>query len=644
MPGDWGLIVASRLIPPAPDNSRCHTFSMDSDLLVTVATEIINKKLTEAISGIAAALAKATKYDQRRMASALQQYATEQSVYVSRTKTILNPDHLRDVCSIVEAPHLRSGDGAVGKATWATLEKRSSFLMLSGTAGAGKSTILRSIYLEACQDGGRLPVFIELRHLNNTEETLLSYLMRQIGVEVDISREAAIKMLRSLHLLLLVDAFDELQPDKRDVVKAELFDLAVPSGKSSQPNRLRIVLSTRPDLSHSGWRFLEILHLMPLDIQQMRSLITKVGGDHSYVSRFIEQLADDTFFKRYSDFLGIPLLLILMLLMYKRNVAIPEKLHLFYEFAFDTLVLRHDSSSKDYTRVFRTGLDIRQFRDVLAAFSIRTHFKYVHEFSLADLHVELDVAQKICGLNSDGDDLIYDLATNICVIQQDGLVYTFTHRSFQEYFAAYFFAEMRFFNLRQGILSKFTLNSRNESILRMLSMLNQRLFEDEWLFPQLASLLNFLGITKNLITDYGLSDEKLKSSIPDRSCDLIRNVLVYRMSLDSERFWEVSNTDQARLVLFIMNLYDIKLDDPTETEKRVRRICKELLGIGWRTAELQDICAVAQARKQLVDHEQCGRPMVLVLLKLARDLRRRFEEDQRYGGALLMDVDRSKHR
>ena len=67
---------------------------------------------------------------------------------------------------------------------------------------------------------------------------------------------------------------------------------------------------------------------------------------------------------KHESFASNPLLLNIMLLTYDNYADIPEKLHLFYSNAFETLYIKHDATKGGYKREFKTKLSSDDFKRV----------------------------------------------------------------------------------------------------------------------------------------------------------------------------------------------------------------------------------------------------------------------------------------
>ena len=146
-------------------------------------------------------------------------------------------------------------------------------------------------------------------------------------------------------------------------------------------------------------------------------------------------------FDEHESFASNPLLLTLMLLMYDNYAEIPDKLHLFYEKAFETLYNKTYATESADRRIFKSKLSFDPFRSVFAYFCSISYFKHKIEFSRDEMMEYLTKASKTLD-KFVSEDYLDDLLNSVCVMYKDGLSYVFTHRSFQEYFTAFFISKL----------------------------------------------------------------------------------------------------------------------------------------------------------------------------------------------------------
>lgn len=173
-----------------------------------------------------------------------------------------------------------------------------------------------------------------------------------------------------------------------------------------------------------------------LSKKQALNLIKKIEFDETVKDTFYKAL-DESLFDKYQSFTSNPLLLTIMLLTFNNHASIPEKLNDFYEEAFSTLFNMHDATKDCYVRDIRSSLGCEDFKTVFSYICFKSYFRGEFEFSDSQLRNYIQQAkEKFSNLYFSIDDFQEDLISSVCLLVKDGLNYRFTHRSFQEYFAA----------------------------------------------------------------------------------------------------------------------------------------------------------------------------------------------------------------
>jgi hypothetical protein len=365
-------------------------------------------------------------------------YLMETNERVSTVKTFANPalpvsliDHF--VTTKLKTPKSKKTtidqDDLIGKIV------TQARVVVSATAGYGKSMLMKYIALSLFENPrGRIPIFIELRHLNRVSTpNILTYIntayRRTSNVSIDVFKLG----LQGGAFALLLDGFDELNHELRTSIEEQILELARSYPKCS------IVVSGRPDDKFLSWRTFEVLKICPMAKPQVVELINKLEYDRGTKRRFIAKI-NKGLFESHESFLSTPLLAILMLLTFEENANIPDKMHLFYSKAFDTLFHKHDAMKEQYDRQRRSGLQIDDFEKVFSVFCLSTYVKEKLEFTKAELLKTIKSAIQYTGLDVDADNLLFDLDEAVCLLQKEGNSFFFVHRSFQEYFTAVFLA------------------------------------------------------------------------------------------------------------------------------------------------------------------------------------------------------------
>ena len=176
-----------------------------------------------------------------------------------------------------------------------------------------------------------------------------------------------------------------------------------------------------------------------------------------------------------------------MLSTYNDYAEIPQKLHLFYYQAFDTMFSKHDAT-KSYRRKMLSNLSSDTFKECFAIFCFLTYQKAKTEFTFPEIE---DIFKKfpprIKNVLNIGN-FIHDLENCLCVLYKEGNRYKFSHRSFQEYFVAYFLniqtdSKMQDYSFLLIESGKFSTSA--DSVFFMLEDMNTLRFNSNILIPLL---------------------------------------------------------------------------------------------------------------------------------------------------------------
>lgn len=354
--------------------------------------------------------------------------------------------------------------------------------IITGTGGSGKSIFMRYLWLSLFENpDGRVPIFIELRNSNSVSNLdFESYILHSLTLgAAKISQADFSKGLRAGDYVLLLDGFDEISLDRRELVQRSVMDLA-----TNYPE-LKIVVSSRPDDVFASWTSFYVYTVRPMQKPDVIELVERSRFDDTSKSRFIKKIKDDNLYETHKSFLSNPLLCSMMLLTFSVNFDIPNKMHLFYEQAFDALYKRHDSHKPGgYKREFKSGLSEDEFKRILSLFCLITYHKEKFEFEREEILSFIRKALSVDGVKRDPEMFLHDMATCICFVVLDGISYAFSHRSFQEYFAAYCLAYVTT-QEAPSILKAFSRRPYDE-VMRLLSDMNPEVFLTQYVVPNVS--------------------------------------------------------------------------------------------------------------------------------------------------------------
>lgn len=265
----------------------------------------------------------------------------------SKIKTILYKTEPKYIYDFFECPLLRKGRSKpiMGDDINPLLEV-SNFLIIQGTGGIGKSTFLKHLFINELSQKDLIPIFVELKDLNAQadEYEISDFIFRKLfDLGCTVKKEYLEYALKSGCFLFLLDGYDEILSDKKDAFFKKLDSFC------DRYSDNYYILSSRPYSDFVEFQRFTIYTLCNLTKSQAVSLIKKIDFDADIKSQFVVAL-EDNLYDQHRSFASNPLLLNIMLLTFDNYAEIPEKLHLFYSNAFETLYSKHDATKAGYRR------------------------------------------------------------------------------------------------------------------------------------------------------------------------------------------------------------------------------------------------------------------------------------------------------
>jgi len=361
----------------------------------------------------------------------------------------------------------------------------SNFLIIQGTGGMGKSTLMKHLFINEITKKDLVPVFIELKDINDLKgeykiNDLIYNKLCVLGSTLD--KTGLEYALNSGCFLFLLDGYDEISSENRDYFFKELDSFC------DKYSGNKYIISTRPYSDFIEFQRFTILKICDFDKGQVLSLIKRIEYDNEIKERFIKAV-DKELYNRHKSFASNPLLLNIMLLTFDNYAEIPQKLHLFYANAFETLYSKHDATKSGYRRELKSGLSYDLFKKVFSCFCFTTYFQGKIEFSYDEL---IGVLKKVpMKIDFNIKNYIDDLVNSVCVLYKEGLNYKFSHRSFQEYFTAIFLKELSDTNMTKmarQLINKDFHKIRYDNVFYMLYDMAEDRVEQNILLPIIKDL------------------------------------------------------------------------------------------------------------------------------------------------------------
>ena len=473
----------------------------EMEMYLGIVTALLNKYADPFLKGVAGLAKDGWEKFKIDFDIAFAKYLKNSVEKYGKIKTILYRTEPKDIHDFFECPSLYWEKGCVicGD-TIDNLFNISNFIVIQGSGGIGKSTFLKYLFVQEVSKKRLIPIFIELKDLNsiNDDYEICDFVFQRLyDLGSTIERKYIEYALNSGCFVFLLDGYDEVSTVKRDAFFRKLDRFC------DRYSDNYFIISSRPYSEFVEFQRFSVLKLCNLSKKQALSLVGKLDFDNEIKSHFLTAL-DERLFERHRSFASNPLLLNIMLLTFDNYAEIPEKLHLFYANAFETLYSKHDATKAGYRREMRSSLSYDSFRRIFACFCFVTYYQCKYEMTHEELLSFLKRASRsISATEFEAENYIYDLVNSICVLYKEGMIYKFTHRSFQEYFTAIFLKDLSDQNMRKlgiELIKKDCYRASHDSVFSMLRDMAEQRFEQNILLPFViefdTSLKNDDGIDK----------------------------------------------------------------------------------------------------------------------------------------------------
>lgn len=423
----------------------------------------------------------------------------------SRIKTLLYDKTPKEFYSFYVCNDLKHDDKIIDSIDVEKLCLYSHYTIISGIGGLGKSMMMRHLLLNAIDNSDTLkllPVFIALKDYGETGENLFDYVFSVAQqFEESITRDQFAAVLKNGSGLLIFDGLDEVKTIYFSQLIHEVEHLT-----NSYPQSY-FVISSRPSTQLVSLNKFYELELQPFNKLQALNMIDNFEfsiGEQKIKEKFYTCLDRELWFS-HKEFAENPLLLTIMLMTFEEYAEVPAKIHKFYEMAFETLAKKHDD----------TKLLEREFKSKLSKDEIALYFSKICFLSYKDEKFEMTKTEfknylehclKKSSKEINGNDLLYDLSNNLCLLLKEGEKYHFIHRSFQEYFCAINFkngfekvSADRKEKMSEGLIKFFEgpRDNQSESVLEMLYDMVPEKVEEYIIIPKLEQILGDDNVCDN---------------------------------------------------------------------------------------------------------------------------------------------------
>lgn len=429
--------------------------------------------------------------------------------------TLVKEDHLRRASEQVKVDQYPSD-----------VVKKYNKILITDTAGMGKSTLTKRLFLDVIDNGYGIPVYIEMRRLVK-DRPILQEIQEQINsLTKDFDKELLLEFIQTGGFVFFLDGYDEISLENRTAVTTNIQDFI------SKADNNVFIMTSRPEQALTSFGDFQVFTINPLAKKEAYELLRKYDNQGSTSKQLIEELKSGQY-DMINEFLKNPLLVSLLFAAFDYKQTIPLKKHIFYRQVYDAYFDSHDLSKGDsFIHDKCSKLDIDDFERVLRYVGFKCLKFQKIEFEKDALLQIINEAKDFCpDLNFSISDYFSDIMSAVPLFCKDGQYYRWVHKSLQEYFAAQFIYKDS--KTSQDTILKALYDSNN--IDKYINLLDLYFDIDNWGFKKNILLPICESYTKYYDNNIFSSSIIKKEDIEDRIGQLfMREVCVMRISVEED--------------------------------------------------------------------------------------------------------------
>jgi len=306
-------------------------------------------------------------------------------------------------------------------------------ILVTDTAGMGKSTLMKTIFIDTINKNIGIPIFIELRRLTNSKKIIQEIQEQLNSIDKNFDTDLLLELLAEGGFIIILDGYDEIALGERDTVTTDIQEFI------SKASNNRFFITSRPEKALASFGNFQEFRIEPLAKKEAFELLRKYDNQGQVSTLLIKKLQEKEL-ANIEEFLTNPLLVSLLFTAFEHKQAIPFKKYLFYRQVYDANFESHDLTKGDsYTHDKYSKLEIDDFHRVLRHLGFNCFKIQRIEFTKDELLKLINDSKEFCvGLKFNDSDFLLDILKTVPLFTQDGNYYRWSHKSLQEYFAAQF--------------------------------------------------------------------------------------------------------------------------------------------------------------------------------------------------------------
>lgn len=422
-------------------------------------------------------------------------------------------------------------------------------VLLVDSAGMGKSTIMKYLYIMSIKENKGIPILIELRKLKS-DMSIIDYIITEMnGIKKYFDGEHIFELIEEGDFIFYFDGYDEIVQEVKENITERLQDFISKCPKNN------FILSSRQESELSSFGDFQRFDIKELTKDEAYELIKKYDKDNEISKELIEKLKDEDSLNIVEEFLGNPLMVSLLYLAFGYRRDLPNGKHIFYEQVYNALYLDHDKSKGGaYVHPKKSNLNIDEFHKILRTLAIITLSKGVSYTRQELIGYIKESKRRNLGLEFNESNFLTDILNSVPLFIKEGNDYKWCHKSFQEYFAASFIC-VDAKNKQSDYLRKLSQEDKIEKYFNVLDFcydLDEKQFKHKIVYELITEFIEYYEsvYNSNKYSEYDKKQIDIRKNI-----SFIYSEISIHVSTDrrSEEIREILKNGKCDLVEHLQN-------------------------------------------------------------------------------------------
>lgn len=191
-----------------------------------IIAETISKNIDKIYESAKGKVSGLTNTIRSRLKRTFTSYLENLNRKYSVTKTLIYRETPQPILSFYEQLDLHNTDIKLKSPKLPDILNLNSPVLITGSGGSGKSTLLKYFLLNALEDADLMPIFIELRYLENKQSTLLDHIAENLKIHtLRLPRNFISSLLSRGGFVIFLDGLDELSSNQSQKISTEIHEL-----------------------------------------------------------------------------------------------------------------------------------------------------------------------------------------------------------------------------------------------------------------------------------------------------------------------------------------------------------------------------------------------------------------------------------